>query len=526
VSKSIFIFLFKLEKKMFGTPPKVNSWSDRRIKKKADEWLANERFTRETMGDEPDQVAGWTDEQIQFQNEVTYGFKSPRYREVHQHGKTKSQGAKATMDARHWEHTLQDSEWWAEVDKMGSQEAAHLLDFAHAATDKQREAEAQPEAEPEIDAIVRREEQAAEREKQRRAAAKAEQKAFDEEQERQRQEADAQARFDRLEAEAEERKATQQLINANSLAKDGKAGKGWREKHMYGKMSAGKSDLKRGKENFAMTQWEHTLDDQYWAKVDEEAGQARFDRLKKEAEERAGQARFDRLKAEAEAKVANRRPKEGKTGKRWTETHEHGKRKPQGPKGDRMDKLIDLWVYDKDHKLGDWAEKVEEEWHIVHESSSPTVSPPYHRRLAGDELIDRTRADEAVWYAPPAHRYRRDVLGGVPNLQRFKVGGAPVPLFGDSFPRVRVGGELGEFGLIPWYQWEAFMNQLGPRGMAGPKTADGVPILYEPQLSTKRYELPDFFVIEKGVEVALLSFTSLRPSGALEFPPTGLLFHE
>ena len=90
-------------------PPKVNTWTDRRIKKAADDWLANERFEQETMGDEPDQVAGWTDEQIKFENEVTVGRKGTRYRDKHQHNKKKSQGAKATMEANRWEHTLQDS---------------------------------------------------------------------------------------------------------------------------------------------------------------------------------------------------------------------------------------------------------------------------------------------------------------------------------------------------------------------------------------------------------------------------------
>ena len=141
---------------MFGTLPKINEWTDRKIKKKNQEWLANERFMRETMGDEPDEVAGWTDEQIQFQNEVTYGFKSPRFRETHQHNKKKPQGAKATVEARKWEHTLQDSEWWSEVDKMGADAAQEQIEFARDAT-KQAE----------IDAIVRKEEQAAEKEKQR-----------------------------------------------------------------------------------------------------------------------------------------------------------------------------------------------------------------------------------------------------------------------------------------------------------------------------------------------------------------------
>ena len=97
---------------------KVNTWTERRIKKVSDEWNANRKFEEETMGEEPDEVAGWTDDQIQFENAVTVGMKGTRYREVHQHGKKKPQGAKATMEARKWEHTLQDSVWWEDIDRQ------------------------------------------------------------------------------------------------------------------------------------------------------------------------------------------------------------------------------------------------------------------------------------------------------------------------------------------------------------------------------------------------------------------------
>ncbi|MED5465432.1 MAG: hypothetical protein VX699_12340, partial [Myxococcota bacterium] len=126
---------------------KINTWSDAKIKRKADEWLANELFMRETGGDELDPVAGWTDEQIQFENETTKGYKGARYREVHQHSKKKPQSEKATLAARLWEHDLQDSEWWAEVDKMGAEEAQALIDYTHAVTLKANAEEIEKAAE-------------------------------------------------------------------------------------------------------------------------------------------------------------------------------------------------------------------------------------------------------------------------------------------------------------------------------------------------------------------------------------------
>ncbi len=52
---------------VYTKPVKVNTWTDRRIKKASDAWEANRRFEEETGG-YTDPIFGWTDAQIQFAN--------------------------------------------------------------------------------------------------------------------------------------------------------------------------------------------------------------------------------------------------------------------------------------------------------------------------------------------------------------------------------------------------------------------------------------------------------------------------